>query len=176
VKGGYVSLSNYKRTQNVLLSFVPAAFTPACSQQWPGYNIAREYFDRANTTVIGISVDNIPSLFAWIREMGDLWFPVLSDFWPHGAVAQAYGVLRSDGVSERALFLIDRTGVIRYMDVHDINKAPKLDALVRELEKLVHWRPGLAPLYRGDAYSMNAMVPWRSRFLDSRPRVNPWLR
>jgi peroxiredoxin (alkyl hydroperoxide reductase subunit C) len=68
--------------------------------------------------------------------MGNLWFPVLSDFWPHGKVAQKYGVLRSDGVSERALFVIDKKGIIRYSDVHDINKRPLFEDLVRALEKL----------------------------------------
>jgi peroxiredoxin (alkyl hydroperoxide reductase subunit C) len=68
--------------------------------------------------------------------MGGLWFPVLSDFWPHGRVADTYGVLRSDGTSERALFVIDKAGVIRYIDVHDINDRPGLEALVRALERL----------------------------------------
>jgi peroxiredoxin (alkyl hydroperoxide reductase subunit C) len=68
--------------------------------------------------------------------MGDLWFPVLSDFWPHGGVAKKYGVLRSDGTSERAVFVIDKKGIIRYIDVHDINKRPQLEDLIKELEKL----------------------------------------
>jgi peroxiredoxin (alkyl hydroperoxide reductase subunit C) len=81
-------------------------------------------------------VDNIPTLFSWTKQMGNLWFPVLSDFWPHGAVAKKYGVLRSDGTSERALFIIDKKGIIRYIDVHDINKRPQLEDLIKELEKL----------------------------------------
>jgi peroxiredoxin (alkyl hydroperoxide reductase subunit C) len=68
--------------------------------------------------------------------MGQLWFPVLSDFWPHGAVAKKYSVLRSDGMSERALFVIDKKGIIRYIDVHDINKRPPLEDLIGALEKL----------------------------------------
>jgi len=85
---------------------------------------------------LGITVDNLPTLHAWTQEMGGLWFPVLSDFWPHGAVAAKYGVLRSDGTAERALFVIDKQGVIRYVDVHDINERPPLDELVRALERL----------------------------------------
>ena len=65
-----------------------------------------------------------------------MWFPVLSDFYPHGAVAEKFGVLRSDGVSERALFVIDKKGFIRYIDVHDINERPRLEVLVGELQKL----------------------------------------
>jgi len=136
LSGRPITLSQYLNKKNVVLSFVPAAWTPVCSQQWPGYNIAKDLFDKYDTQLIGISVDNIPTLHAWTKEMGDLWFPVASDFWPHGAVAKKYGILRSNGVSERALFVIDKKGVIRYVDVHDINSMPKLENLIKELKKL----------------------------------------
>jgi len=115
---------------------VPAAWTPVCSDQWPGYNIVKDVFDQYDAVLLGITVDNIPTLFSWTNQMGNLWFPVLSDFWPHGKVAALYGVLRSDGVAERALFIIDKRGMIRYIDVHDINKRPPLENLFKELEKL----------------------------------------
>jgi len=136
VSGGSISLSQYRGKKNVVLSFVPAAWTPVCSDQWPGYNIVRDLFDVNDAILLGITVDNIPTLFAWTRQMGALWFPVLSDFWPHGAVAERYGVLRSDGVSERALFVIDKNGIIRYIGVSDINTRPRLEVLVKELERL----------------------------------------
>jgi peroxiredoxin (alkyl hydroperoxide reductase subunit C) len=140
VSGGKVSLGQYLGKKNVVISFVPAAWTPVCSDQWPGYNIAKEIFDQNDATLLGITVDNIPTLYAWTSQMceggGKLWFPVLSDFWPHGAVADKYGVLRSDGVSERAIFVVDKRGIIRYIDVHDINERPHLEDLARELEKV----------------------------------------
>ncbi len=136
VGGKKVSLSQYRGKKNVVLSFVPAAWTPVCSDQWPGYNIAKDLFDEHNAVLLGITVDNIPTLFAWTAQMGKLWFPVLSDFWPHGKVASEYGVLRGDGTAERALFVIDKQGIIRYIDVHDINKRPRLEELIRVLEKL----------------------------------------
>jgi peroxiredoxin len=136
VSGDKVTLSQYRGKKNVVLSFVPAAWTPVCSDQWPGYNIAQDLFDKNDAVLLGITVDNIPTLFAWTNQMGKLWFPVLSDFYPHGRVASLYGVLRSDGTSERALFVIDKKGIIRYIDVHDINKRPPLESLIRELEKL----------------------------------------
>jgi peroxiredoxin len=136
VAGDMISLSRYRGKKNVVISFVPAAWTPVCSDQWPGYNIVKEMFDGYDAVLLGITVDNIPTLFSWTNQMGRLWFPVLSDFWPHGAVAQKYGVLRSDGVTERALFIIDKNGVIRYIDVHDINRRPPLEDLFRALEKL----------------------------------------
>jgi len=140
VSGGKVSLSKYLNKMNVVLSFVPAAWTPVCSDQWPGYNIVKYIFDQHDAVLLGITVDNIPTLFAWTNQMvtdgGNLWFSVLSDFWPHGAVADKYGVLRSDGISERATFVIDKKGVIQYIAVHDINKRPPLEEMVRALEKL----------------------------------------
>jgi len=136
ISGEKVSLSQFKGKKNVVLSFVPAAWTPICSDQWPGYNIAQEEFESLNTALIGITEDNIPTLYAWTKTMGTLWFPVLSDFWPHGKAASAYGVLRSDGTAERAVFIIDKQGIIRYIDVHDINSRPPLEGIIRELEKL----------------------------------------
>ena len=137
VSGSKVSLGRFLGKKNVVISFVPAAWTPVCSDQWPGYNVVKDMvFDPYDAALIGITVDNIPTLYAWTKQMGKLWFPVLSDFWPHGAVADTYGVLRGDGVSERALFVIDKKGIIRYIDVHDINKRPPLEDLARELSKL----------------------------------------
>jgi peroxiredoxin (alkyl hydroperoxide reductase subunit C) len=143
IDGGTVSLGQFRTNgttgapgKNVVISFVPAAFTPVCSEQWPGYNVVKEYFEKADTTLIGITTDNVHSLHAWTAQMGGVWFPVASDFWPHGETAEKYGVLRSTGTSERALFVIDREGIIRYMDVHDINDRPDLELLVAEVQKL----------------------------------------
>ena len=136
VSGESVTLSQYRGRKNVVISFVPAAWTPVCSDQWPGYNIVQDLFEENEAILLGITVDNIPTLFAWTQQMGDLWFPVLSDFWPHGKVADRYGVLRSDGVAERALFVIDKAGMIRAIDVADINVRPDLEWCAVELEKL----------------------------------------
>ena len=134
--GSTVTLSEYRGEKNVVISFVPAAWTPVCSDQWPGYNIARPLFEASDAVLLGITVDNLATLYAWTRQMGSLWFPVLSDFWPHGKVADAYGVLRSDGTSERALVMIDKAGIITYIHVSDINVRPDLEIVARELAKL----------------------------------------
>jgi peroxiredoxin len=136
ISGEKVSLSQYRGKKNVVISFVPAAWTPVCSDQWPGYAIVKGIFGQNDAILLGISVDNIPTLFAWTNQMGKLWFPVLSDFWPHGKVADSFGILRSDGVAERAIIIIDKKGIIRYIDVHDINRRPPLESIVVELEKL----------------------------------------
>jgi len=136
VAGENITLSQFRGQKNVVISFVPAAWTPVCSDQWPGYNIAKGMFDEQDAVLLGITVDNIPTLYAWTRQMGKLWFSVLSDFWPHGAVADRYGVLRSDGVSERALIFIDKKGIIREIQVNDINKRPDLESCAINLEKM----------------------------------------
>jgi peroxiredoxin (alkyl hydroperoxide reductase subunit C) len=136
VSGEEITLSQYREKKHVVISFVPAAWTPVCSDQWPGYNIVEEMFDDNDAVLLGITVDNIPTLYAWTKQMGQLWFPVLSDFWPHGAVASRYGVLRSNGVSERALIYIDKKGIIRDIQVSDINIRPDLAYCATTLEKM----------------------------------------
>ena len=137
ISGEKIRLSQYRGKKNVVISFVPAAFTPVCSDQWPGYNMARGLFEQHDAILLGITVDSIPTLSAWTRQMGpELWFPVLSDFWPHGAVAAKYGLLRSDGVSERALIFIDKKGILRDILVSDINKRPDLESCAIALDKL----------------------------------------
>ncbi|MFO7838654.1 MAG: peroxiredoxin [Desulfosalsimonadaceae bacterium] len=136
LSGDDVTLSQYRGEKNVVLSFVPAAWTPVCSDQWPGYNIVEPIFAKHEAVLLGITVDNIPSLHAWTKQMGKLWFPVLSDFWPHGAVAKKFGILRPEGISERALLVIDKKGIIRYISVYNINKRPPLENLLKALERL----------------------------------------
>ena len=136
VSGKTINLKDYRGKKIVVLSFVPAAWTPVCSDQWPGYNIVEDLFKKSDAILLGISIDNIPTLFSWTGQMGHLWFEVLSDFWPHGKVAQSFGILRSTGVSERALVIIDKKGIIRYINVNDINQRPPLETLIKELQKI----------------------------------------
>ncbi|WP_163340299.1 peroxiredoxin [Desulfopila sp. IMCC35008] len=136
ISGSEISLSDFEGKSNVVLSFIPAAWTPVCSDQWPGYNIAEKLFQEHNTILLGISVDNIPTLHAWTGQMGKLWFDVLSDFWPHGKVAESYGLLRSNGVAERALVYIKKDGIISHIEVSDINVRPPLEEIVKQLQKM----------------------------------------
>jgi glutaredoxin len=95
--------------------------------------------------VLGLSVDSVPCLKAWGESLGGINFPLLSDFYPHGRVARIYSVFRSDGTSERALFVIDKQGVIRYIDVHDIDSQPDNEVLFNELAQIA---PGSAGALR----------------------------
>jgi glutaredoxin len=88
------------------------------------------------TQVLGLSVDSVPCLKAWADSLGGIDYPLLSDFYPHGRVAQIFGVLRKEGYSERAIFVMDKQGIIRYVDVHDIDQQPDNDELFRVLEKV----------------------------------------
>ena len=120
----------------MVISFMPAAWTPECSEQWPGCNVVKSVFSKSEAVLLGITVDNIPTLYEWTNQMGNVRFHVLSDFWPHGAVASRYGVLRTDGVAERALFIADKEEIIRFIQVSDINKRPDVSVCATELRKL----------------------------------------
>jgi len=104
----------------------------------PSYELELYKFEGYNTQVLGISVDHIPTLKAWAESLGGISYPLLSDFWPHGAVAKKYGAFREEeGRSERALFVVDKKGIVRYVDIHDIDDLPdneEIYAVLRELE------------------------------------------
>ncbi len=108
----------------------------------PSYEDDLSRFEELNTQVLGISVDSIPSHKAWAKSIGGISYPLLSDFYPHGAVSEAYGVLRTNpndsayGAAERALFIIDKEGVIRFIDVHPIDKQPDNEEIFEVLRKL----------------------------------------
>jgi len=87
-------------------------------------------------------VDSVPSLIAWADSLEGITYPLLSDFYPHGRVAELYGVLRPEGKSERAIFVIDRNGVIRFVDVHDIDEQPDNEVLFQVLSEI---EPDAAP-------------------------------
>jgi glutaredoxin len=93
-------------------------------------------FAGLNAQVLGISVDSVPCLAAWAQSLGEINFPLLSDFWPHGLVASRYGVLHPRGHTERAIFIVDQRGVIQYIDIHDISKQPDNEIVLEKLREL----------------------------------------
>jgi peroxiredoxin len=103
----------------------------------PSYEADLSRFEGADTQVLGISVDSIPSHVAWAKSLGGITYPLLSDFEPKGKVAQAFGAYRSaDGITERALFVIDKAGKIAYKDIHEISKQPDNEVIHDLLRKL----------------------------------------
>ena len=134
--GKLVRLSDF-RGKNVVLVFYPLDWSPACSDQLSLYQHELAEFEHTNAQLIAISVDSIYSHGAWAAVRG-LTFPLLSDFHPKGQVAQLYQVMRqSDGFSERALYLIDADGNIRYKNVSPkLNHIPDIYELFDQLKQL----------------------------------------
>jgi hypothetical protein len=93
-------------------------------------------FTGLNAQVLGISIDHVPALFAWAESLDGITYPLLSDFWPHGEVAEKYGVLRSEGFTERAIFLIDKDGVLRWSKIYDQDEQPDNREVLGEIRKI----------------------------------------
>jgi peroxiredoxin len=113
-----VTLSSFRGERNVLLVFYPFAFSGICTGELCQVRDELAAYEDENVQVIGVSVDTPFSLKAWAAQEG-YQFPLLSDFWPHGQVAQAYGVFNEQaGLANRGTFLIDTAGVVRYAEVN----------------------------------------------------------
>jgi alkyl hydroperoxide reductase subunit AhpC len=104
----------------------------------PGYEAESADFERYDAQVVGISVDSVPSHIAFAKSLGGIEsYPLLGDFHPKGAVAKKYGVYKEDkGISERAVFIVDKKGIVQYIDVHDISQAPENAQLLEKLREL----------------------------------------
>lgn len=132
-----VRLSEYRGRSNVVLAFHPLAFTPVCSAQMQTYERERASLLALEAEVLSISSDTGPSKKAWCDALGGISFEMLSDFHPQGAVAQAYGVLRDDGLAERALVVIDKAGRVRWTKQYAMPDQPdlaELQAALRAIE------------------------------------------
>jgi peroxiredoxin (alkyl hydroperoxide reductase subunit C) len=118
-----VTLSSYRGAKNVLLVFFPLAFTGICQGELDQLRDHLPEFENDDSATLTISVGPPPTHKVWAVENGFL-FPVLSDFWPHGAVSQAYGVFNEDaGFSNRGTFVVDRSGVIRFAEMKQPGEA-----------------------------------------------------
>ena len=103
----------------------------------PAYEADLERFAGYDAQVLGISVDSVPCNTAWAKSLGGLTFDLLSDFNPKGEVARKYGAYREgDGISERALFVVDKEGKLAFKDIHDISDQPDNEELFDVLRKL----------------------------------------
>jgi len=130
-----VSLGEFKG-RPVIMAFYPADWSPVCSDQMALYNEILEEFGRFDAELLGISVDGIWCHLAFAHDR-KLHFPLLSDFEPKGDIARRYGVYRDhDGTSERALFVIDREGVVSWSYCSPVGVNPGADGILRALEAL----------------------------------------
>jgi peroxiredoxin len=122
--------------RKVLLSFHPLAWTKVCAEQMKSLEENQELFTKLNTVAFGINVDPIPSKRAWARELGITHIRLLSDFWPHGEVASAYGIFREkDGFSERANIIIDEEQKVIFFKIYPIHELPDISEITKFLEK-----------------------------------------
>jgi peroxiredoxin len=134
--GQTIRLSDFRGKHNVVLAFHPLAFTPVCAAQMQTYEKERGRFDALGAHVLGISVDAGPAKKAWAASLGGISFDLLSDFHPKGKVATDYGVMRVDGISERAIFIVDRQGRIAWAKQYQIPEQPGAEELFNALEDL----------------------------------------
>ena len=134
--GGTTRLSDFRGKKNVVIAFHPLAFTPVCAAQVQTYERERPRLDAVDAHVLIVSNDASPSKKAWADSLGGVTYDLLSDYYPHGAVAQAYGVLRDDGLSERAIFVVDKNGKIVWTKLHTIPEHPDFEELLSQLELL----------------------------------------
>jgi alkyl hydroperoxide reductase subunit AhpC len=104
----------------------------------PSYEADMAEFERYDAQVVGISVDSVPSHVAFAKSIGGIGtYPLLADFHPKGEVTKKYGVWKEDkGISERAVVIVDKEGIVRYIDVHDISEAPDNGHLLETLREL----------------------------------------
>ena len=129
-----ISLSEL-RGRPVILAFYPADWSPVCGDQMALYNEILPEFQKHQAELLGISVDGAWCHSAFARDR-KLRFPLLADFEPKGAVSQLYGAYRPEGFSERALFVIDKDGVIRWSYLSPIGINPGADEILQALEDL----------------------------------------
>jgi peroxiredoxin len=134
--GQTVRLSDFRGKQVVVVAFHPLAFTPVCAAQMEAYEKEGPRFDALGARVLGISVDAGPAKKAWADSLGGISYDLLSDFHPKGKVASDYGVMRADGISERAIFVVDKQGQIAWAKRYQIPEHPDREELFGELQKL----------------------------------------
>lgn len=134
-------LSDFRGKKNVVLAFHPLDWTPVCAQQRTNYQTTLGKFEELDGQVVGLSVDSVFSHSAWQKyEIGKVDYPIASDFWPHGEVAAKYGILRAEeplaGISERAVFVVDKSGKIVFSKVYDLGEVPDNEEVLEVLRGL----------------------------------------
>jgi peroxiredoxin len=135
-QGGQVKLSDMKG-KKVLLSWHPLAWTSVCTDQMRALETHKKDFDQLNTVAFGLSVDPAPSKDVWAKVLSIRDTKLLSDFYPHGKVAQDYGIFLEElGASGRANFLVDEEGVLRWLKIYDVPQLPDIDEVIKAIKDL----------------------------------------
>lgn len=130
-------LSDYRGKQNVVLSFHPLAWTSVCAQQMQDLENSCADFSEIDAVGFGLSVDSLYTQQAWADSLDVNDIALLADFWPQGDVAKKFGVFRdADGFSERAVFIIDKNGIVRFKKVYPIKQVPDLAEIKKALKEI----------------------------------------
>lgn len=123
--------------KKVLLSFHPLAWTSVCAEQMKSLEKNKGTFDALKTVAVGVSIDTVPSKKAWAESLGIKNTRLLSDFWLHGQVAEAYGIFRGkDGFSERANIIIDEKQIIAFFKIYKLGQLPDIQEIIDALRKM----------------------------------------
>ncbi len=131
-----VTLSDFRGDKNVLLVFYPFAFTGVCEGELCGIRDNLDAFQTDEVQVLSVSIDSPFAHKVWAQREG-FEFPLLSDFWPHGAVAQDYAVFNEEkGMANRGTFVIDKTGVVRFSEMNMPGEARDQSAWQKALAEL----------------------------------------
>jgi len=124
------------RGRNVLLSFHPLAWTGVCAKQMKALEKNYAAFKKLGTVAVGVNIDAAPTKKAWAKSLGVKKTRLLSDFWPHGAVASSLGIFREkDGFSERANILIDASGKVVWSKVYGLGELPDIDEVLDRIRR-----------------------------------------
>ncbi len=133
-------LSAYRGEKSVVLAFYPFNWQSTTAEQLISYQARRAQVLASNAETVAITVDSIMNSAAWEREIGPFDFPMCSDFWPHGKVSERYGVLRESGedagASERAVFVVDRSGSVRFRRDYGGDQPAPLEDVLALLEQI----------------------------------------
>lgn len=136
VFGKEVNLSDFKG-KKVLLSWHPLAWTGVCTDQMRALEVNYSKFQELSTVALGMSVDTAPSKKAWVAALAMQNTAMLCDFWPHGKVAQDYGIfMDKHGFSNRANIIIDENGIVRWVKVYPTAMLPDIGEVLDALSKL----------------------------------------
>lgn len=150
-----ISLSDYKGKKWVILLFYPLDFTFVCPTEVLEFSKHAVDFEKMDAVILGASIDSIYSHKAWLKELGKLNYPLLSDITQD--VAREYGILIEEkGHALRGLFIVDPDGILRYQVVHDLNVGRSVQETLRVLNALqsgelcpIEWKPGQKTLGKG---------------------------
>jgi peroxiredoxin len=136
-----VKLGDFRGKKNVVVAFHPLDWTPTCGEQLPAFDLDLAKFAALDAQVLDISTDSVFSHMAWQKHsIGTMHFPICSDLYPHGEVAKAFGIFRDGpalpGISERAVFIVDKSGKIVFAKVYRLDERPDNAELLKVLESL----------------------------------------